>query len=45
MAQRAIRLATTIPGDKAADSLLEFAMELEARATALDAVVVKPPTD
>jgi hypothetical protein len=36
LAQRAIRLAEAIPADDGAERLLEFARELEARATALE---------
>jgi hypothetical protein len=43
MAQHARRLASTIQGDVAADRLLEFAGELEARADELEVVVVKRP--
>jgi len=43
MAERARRWAMMIPGDEAAQRLLEFADELEARAGALEIVEVKPP--
>jgi hypothetical protein len=43
MAERARRWAMMIAGDEAAQRLLEFADELEARAGALEIVEVKPP--
>ena len=43
MAERARRWAMMIPGDEAAQRLLGFAGELEARADALEIVEVKPP--
>jgi hypothetical protein len=45
MAQRAHRLAHSIPGDTAGVRLREFAQELEARAAALEVVEVKPPEE
>jgi hypothetical protein len=46
MGQRARRFARMLdPGDEAATRLLEFAIELEARAAQLDVAEVKRPTD
>jgi hypothetical protein len=45
LAARARRLAAFIPRDEAADRLLEFARELDARAAQLETVEVKSPTD
>lgn len=45
MAERARGLAHAIPVDVSSERLLEFANELEARASALKAAEAKPPTD